>query len=1003
MRQILLSLVYFLFFFSGAAALIYQVVWVRSLGLVFGGTHLAVTTVLSVFMGGLALGSYLIGRRVDALRKPLLFYGILEIGIAIFAIIFIGLMKVYPSIYVFLIDGENSSHLVLTVVRVLFAFLALIVPTTLMGGTLPVLTRFVSTHLEKLGSKLSMLYALNTLGAVFGTAAAAFFLLRFYSVSLAMHTAIAINLVIGLISVVLQRISPSLFPQPETTPVFSAKDPRTRLDVETLEHTPPSNMFSLRLVLIGIGVSGFCALGYEVLWTRVLTLTVGTSVYGFATMLIAFLTGIALGSESYSFFEKAFRSRGNVTTNLIVGFGMVQCIIGVLALFVTLHIRDLPTHSIAIIEFFQSRGLDLFQARQWGNLTLAFSYMVAPAYFMGLAFPLAGMVNTSRRMKVGHAVGDVLTSNTIGAILGSAVSGFFMIYIFGIERSLQLLAIVNIGFGLLIAFSIKNRATVNFALIGATLAAMLFLILNPDAFRMWNARYFAIFQNNQPTSYDTPERLQDAIENTDVLFYDEGIDSTISSIKVKGGDQAILVNGKVVASNALRDRQCQYTLGHLPMLLHEDPKKVLVVGLGTGMTLGAVSIHPSVEELTLAEIEPHVVGAARTFGPYNHFVLDDPKLKIVFNDGRNFLMTTKKKYDVITADPIHPWTQGSGYLYTAEYFKLASERLNPKGIMCQWLPIYELSVNDLQTVVRTFSQAFKYTMTWMTQYDAEIIGSNSPIIIDEENLASRIAYPPIAKALRPVMMDSANDFLSFFLMGTDAMNDFGQNATINTDDNLFLEYSTPVSVGRNLTGVNVAALARYRESIIPYLVPAKSEQARNAQVKKWNHNQRAAVIADRAHALFLDGKANSPAFRSLISDLDTNYPDFAPGRFVRDEYQKLLWRVPRLIEKTPLALSTSEGKEIVVEVSAVFAAVSPVRAAVVFVDNDAREFLGQLYFDGDDLENRMGAFAKDVLASIQASYREQADLSLKDNGRLPDSTTMMEKVREIIATKCGAS
>jgi len=786
-------------------------------------------------------------------------------------------------------------------------------------------------------------------------------------------------------------------------PVASAKERQKQLETAASEQTTPSNIFSLRLVLLGIGISGFCALGYEVLWTRVLTLTVGTSVYGFATMLMAFLTGIALGSQSYGLFEKVFCSRGNLATNLVVGFGIVQCVIGVLALFVTLHIRDLPTHSIAIIEIFQGRGLDIFDARQWGNLTLAFAYMVAPAYFMGLAFPMAGMVNTSYRMKVGHAVGDVLTSNTIGAILGSAISGFFMIYLFGIERSLQLLAIVNIGFGLLVASSIKNRALVNVAVVGATLATILFLIFNPDAFRMWNARYFAIFQNNQPTAYDTPEKLQDAIENTDVLFYDEGINSTISSIHVKGGDQAILVNGKVVASNALRDRQCQYTLGHLPMLLHEDPKKVLVVGLGTGMTLGATSIHPSVEELTLAEIEPHVVGAARTFGPYNHFVLDDPKLKIVFNDGRNFLMTTKKKFDVITADPIHPWTQGSGYLYTSEYFKLASEHLNPNGIMCQWLPIYELSVKDLQTVVRTFSQAFKYTMTWMTQYDAEIIGSNSPIIIDEEKLASRIALPAIAEALRPVMMDSANDFLSFFVMGTDAMNAFSQGATLNTDDNLFLEYSTPVSVGRNLTGINVAALARYRESIIPYLVPAKGEQARQAQLKKWTENQMAAVLADRAHALFLDGQAGSPTFRSLITELDRNYPNFAPGRFVREEYRKRLWRVPRLIEKTALPLRTSEGKDVVIEISAVFAAVSPVRAAVVFVDNDAREFLGQLYFDGEDLENRMGAFAEDVLASIQASYREQADLSLKNNGRLPDSTTMMEKVREIIDAKCGTS
>ncbi len=1004
MRQLLLGLVYVLFFASGAAALIYQVVWVRSLSLVFGGTHLAVTTVLAVFMAGLALGSFLIGRRVDALERPLIFYGILEIGIALSAIGFIGLMKIYPVVYVFLVGGAEHSQSYLTAVRVLFAFFALIVPTTLMGGTLPVLTRFISSHPNRLGTTLSLLYGLNTLGAVVGTAAAAYFLLRFYSVSTTMATAIGLNLAIGLLSLLLQgKLSEVLASDAHDAAVPQAASAKRSSKPSVHETTASVNAFSLRLVAWGIGVSGFCALGYEILWTRILTLTVGTSVYGFSTMLIAFLLGIALGSESYGIFQRFLASKGNEKTRLVVGFGIVQCIIGLLALLVTFHIRDLPANSIRLTEYFQGLGLGVFEARQWGHLALAFSYMVMPAYFMGLAFPIAAEVGVSARVKVGHAVGDVLTSNTIGAILGSAISGFLLIYLFRIERSLQLLSIVNIGLGLLVIVSVKNMKAANGAAIAAALAALAFLAFNPGSFRMWNASYFAIFQNNQPSAYDTPEKIQEAIDNTDVLFYREGIDSTISSIKVKGGDQAVLVNGKVVASAASRDRQCQYTLGHLPMLLHPHPEKVLVVGLGTGMTLGATSLHPSVEELTLAEIEPNVIGAARTFGEYNSYVLDDPKLKIVFNDGRNFLMTSEDKYDVITADPIHPWTQGSGYLYTAEYFRLASERLKPGGIMCQWLPIYELSVADLKSVALTFSQGFKYTMAWVTQYDAEIIGSNSPIVIDEAKLQSRIALSEIAEDLTPVMMGSADDFLSYFVMGTEAMAAFGEGATVNTDDNLFLEYSTPLSVGRNLTGSNVSAITQYRESLLPYLLPAKTAAARDDQVQKWNANQKAAILADRAHALFLDGKLDGFEFRSLMGELDRSYPDFKPGRFVREEHRKRLSRIPRLLEQIRIQLLDGGGNPKTVEISAVLVRVSDIRAAVVFVDNAIRDVYGQLYFDGSDIDQRIGVFAGDVIASIDALYRAEVKSGTAQGRQFPASDSTIEKIRSLVQDRCSES
>jgi spermidine synthase len=996
MKQLFLGLIYLMFFLSGAAALIYEVVWVRSLSLVFGGTHLAVTTVLSVFMGGLALGSLLIGRRVDTIKRPLKFYGLLEIGIALSAVVFIVLMKIYPPVYIFLVQGNEGAKFYLTFIRVIFAFVSMIVPATLMGGTLPVLTRFVSGHSGRVGAHLSFLYGFNTLGAVAGTAAAGFFLLRYYSVSTALHTAILMNLLIGLLCILLADKVSIMFDPSKKGSGHSGAEQAGKSPDTVSEKDEVSNTFPLRLVLAGIGVSGFCALGYEVLWTRVLTLTIGTSVYGFTIMLVAFLSGIALGSQTCGFFMRQLSSKNNLMKKQVAGFGMVQVIIGVAALVVTLHMRDLPVHSIFLKDFFLSRGLGVFEARQWANLTIAFSYMVVPAFFMGMAFPLAGNVHAAYRRKVGHAVGDVLAYNTAGAILGSAVSGYVMIYLFGLERSLQLLTLINAGFGLLVIISIRNMKILNWTAAAATLAVMVFLILSPDAFRMWDARFFAIFQNNRPEIYDTPEKVRDALENTDVLFYHEGIDSTISSISAKGGSRSLLVNGKVVASDSPGDRQVQLTLGHLPMLLHKDPRKALVVGLGTGMTLGAVSIHPGLKELTLAEIEPRVTGAAKTFGIYNNHVLDDPKLKIIYNDGRNYLLTTKEKFDVITADPIHPWTQGSGYLYTTEYFRLASERLLPGGIMCQWLPVYELSAEDLRSVVKTFSGHFRYTMAWVTHFDAVIIGSNSPLLIDEEELARRIAHPAVSGDLERVMMGTADDFLSYFVMGTGGMKAFSNGGVINTDDNLYLEFSAPLSMGKNVMGENVSSIVRHRESILPYLIPAKDEKAHEAQTEKWALNRQAAGVYDPAHAMFLDQGYNGPEFRFLLSALDKKYPWYAPGRFLKEVYLHETSRTPVLLLKTTLTFIDENGAKVVKEISAVRAGVSGERAAVMFVDNEARTIYGQVYFSGTGLDERVAGFAAGVISDINNAYHAEARAALEQGWEFPQLGPAMQRIENII-------
>ena len=896
-----IGLCYVIFILSGAAALIYQVAWVRSLTLIFGGTHLAITAVLSIFMAGLALGGHIIGKIADSVDRPLRVYGFLEIGIALFALIFLWLREIYSPIYIYLAQGKDESQLYLFLIRAVFSVVALIIPTTFMGGTLPLLTQFLSRQPYSVRKYLSFLYSFNTIGSVIGAVVAGFFLLRYYSVSLAIYTAIAVNILVGIASILLQSKlttaqvrSTGAQPEPDSPKqrikaagagvsgtFASAAGASEGVPPETV---PESGRF-MKMILWGIGISGFCALGYEVLWSRLLSLIVGASVYGFTVMLAAFLSGIALGSGAYGIFSKSFRKNASWTHTSVLSFGIVQIFIGLSALVVSASIKSLPSHIVHLQSFFRDAGLSIFGVSAWASFVLAFIYMFVPAFFMGLAFPLAGRVHAEHKNRVGSAVGDILAYNTVGAIIGAAVSGFLLVRFLGIERSLQILILINVGLGFFLICSARSLKSWNLLAAGLTAASVMFLIIDHDHARMWDKNYFGIYASTSPQDFDTPEKIQQALANIDILYYGEGVESIISSFKVHG-DQFFVTNGRTEASTGLQDQICQYTLGHLPMLLHRNPEDVLVIGLGSGMTAGATSVHPGVKSVTLVEIEPKVIGAAKTFQEYNHHVLDNPNLRILFNDGRNFLTTSTQKYDVITADPIHPWFRGAGYLYTSEYFKLVAEHLKPGGVACQWVPLYELTPQDIKSIIGTFSGHFRYTMLWVTFADAELIGSNDPLIIDEAGIERRITHPPVQADLRRLGMGSAKDFLSFFVMGSEGMTKLETDSIVNTDDNLYLEFSAPLSYGTGTMtiGPNLREILKQRENIISYFSPAGDHQILERQQSEWSAYEAAAQLSDIALIGFVEGYGGTPQFANLMVKLSNSYPWYAPAKFLRQQY-----------------------------------------------------------------------------------------------------------------------
>jgi spermidine synthase len=490
------------------------------------------------------------------------------------------------------------------------------------------------------------------------------------------------------------------------------------------------------------------------------------------------------------------------------------------------------------------------------------------------------------------------------------------------------------------------------------------------------------------------------VDNTDVLFYGEGVESIVSVIRVKGGEQAFVTNGRVEASTHLQAQQIQFTLGHLPMLLNPEPRQVLVVGMGSGMTAGATSVHPTVERVTLVEIEPEVRGVARTFDAYNHRVLDNPKVSVVLNDGRNFLLTTDRMFDVITADPIHPWFRGAGYLYSSEYFALAAGHLRPGGVIAQWLPIYELTPDDLRSVVKTFQLHFPYTVMWLAHYDAVILGSASPFLIDESELERRLAEPAVAGDLTRVSMGSATDLLSYFVMGTDGMRRFAQNATLNTDDRLYLEFSAPFSIATPaVMAANVQALTALRENILPYLVPADDPQARRAQQQRWDRQFEAGRAGDSALALYLGRRPGDPEVAQAIGRLTFEYPSYAPGAFLSREYQAALAMEPRLLYQSSFMLTNDEGGTVVVEMSAVLVPVSRTRAAIMFVDNGARVVYGQVYVDDYDRDGIADRLAVDVMGALRASYEKDAAAARERRQLLPSATDMLPRFKAVIGAK----
>jgi spermidine synthase len=782
----LLPIILILFFFSGASALVYEVVWMKMLTLVFGATAFAISTTLASFMAGLALGNYWFGRLVDRSHRPLLIYSLLEFGIGIFAFIMPVVFSLLDNIYIYIYQDITQNYIGLNLIRFVLSFIILIIPTTLMGGTLPVITRFLFRQSGHLGERVSQLYSVNTLGAVVGTFTTGFFLIAVLGIHEAAYLAGTINLLIAAVMLALDRKHSTK----------SRNDNQNTSNI--LGRSEDNQIFSSRLAklaLWSIGISGFCSLAYEVFWTRALIFILDNTSHAFATMLSAFLFGLALGSMIVA------RWVGS-TKRLFITFGIIEVFIGFFALLSIPVFGNLGV-SVGGASSYTETNQWLWVLTRFGR---SFLMMLIPTVLMGMTIPIATSIYTKGKTGVGSAVGRVFAINTMGGVLGSIMAGFLLIPLIGISGSIMMVATINatIGIALILAEPVmkyRNRirmVVANGALIVTTLAVLMF----------YGQLIFI-----SPTERTTMNN---------VLYYEEGADATVKVYQDIFLDKTLSIDGFPVAGTTRRHQDGQKSLGNIPLLLSQvDQPSVNIIGFGAGGSSWAATLY-DISSIECVELVPAVLEASSFFPEINHGVLDDPQLTIITGDGRNYLLLTDKIYDIISVDATSPKSAGSGNLYTEEFYQLCQKRLSQDGLMLQWLPFHLLSEVELKMTTRTFLQVFPHASLWFSfqRNYFLLVGTQQPLSLDFQRLVSLTLQEDIQKELGPLAINDAFDVLTCFIMDEEALSNYVNGARLNTDNHPYLEFEPSMGyfLIEEYIQKNISSIAPLRQSIWPYLV-----------------------------------------------------------------------------------------------------------------------------------------------------------------------------------------
>lgn len=770
-----------LFVLSGIAGLIYQVVWFKHLSYFLGNTTYSQSIVLATFMGGLAIGAWWLGKKADGSNNALKLFAWLEIGIAVYCFLYMPIFEGVKSVFISLVKSQgwaSDSEIVLSLKFVVSA-LTMLVPTILMGGTLPVLVRYLSDRISEVGKNVSILYFINSLGAVIGTVLAGFYLLQTIGLKATVYTGASLDLIVGLVFLVVIYTSK----KQQKIKEHPVKKNKLSEKVESLL-TP----IQYKIVLLVATVSGFCAMAYEVIWLRLLIPVLSSTTYSFTIILTVFITGITLGSLIMYFVLPKIKKH-----YLFLGLCQFGIVISILL--------TLPFYEkIPYLIWSEFGATSRTDADYISYLMLQFYYvflvMILPTVFMGMSLPIASRIVVKQVKESGRKVGGIFALNTLGTVIGALVTGLVLIPLVGIKNSIEIVLLLNLFLVVLIIFSNKIS---NYKLLFGLLAILILSSFNYFKNVSQDRWAYTIMMSevSRKINIEKPPKSFDQFYKNEVkahdsiLYYKEGIGGTIVVGK-KDEVTYLYTNGKGDA-NSVGDLKTQVFLGHTPMILHPNPDSVLVIGFGAGTTIGSVLTHPSVKYAEVAEISPEVIEASRYFEHVNQKPLDDNRLRVIRDDGISALRLSPYKYDVIISQPSNPWSAGVGNLFTKEFFNDCKQKLKPGGYMAQWFSLYEMDDKGLELILRTAKETFDNISLWQIgRNDVLFLCSETPFEFELPYIKSN--YKSVETVLNEVGLKNFPTFLSLEKSSNnEAIEAFikSSNKGLNTEDLPLLESHAP--------------------------------------------------------------------------------------------------------------------------------------------------------------------------------------------------------------------
>ena len=785
--SVLLAILLVLFGASGCAALIYEVAWYQVLQLAIGSTSVSLGILLATFMGGLCIGSLALPRwRGAELVHPLRVYAGLELGIGVLGVLVTAGMPLISAVYV-----TGAEHgLPGMLLRGVVAAVAMLPSTILMGASLPAIVRWIKNTPEGV-SWWALLYGANTAGAVLGCLVAGFYLLRVFDMATAAWAAAGLNVAVAALSFWLSGQTPARIGSQ------AAEQTGTAAADSLLDSLP------LWTIYLTTALSGACALGAEVLWTRLLSMLLLGTVYVFSIILAVFLVGLAAGGAAAAWVVRRMRPA--------LALGWCQILLPAAILWTAMLIANvLPYWNddlTTTTSHWQMFALDLKRC----------VWAVLPASLLwGASFPLAcAAAVRSRQDDPGRVTGAVYAANTLGGIAGALLVSLWLIPLIGTQNSERLLLLVSGASSLLVLGPLAFRHTGK----DGRSAGMMYRALPIAA--VFASVVLAWMLPPVPGELIAYGRMMEQNKGqSKILAVVEGRNSSVAISRWNNGSVYVNVNGHVEATTELFDMKLQRMVGHLPGLLHPNPKSVLGIGFGAGVSAGTFTRYPGIEHITVCEIEPVIPPTStRFFAAQDYDVYHNPKTHVVFDDARHFLLTTREKYDVIASDPLDVFVKGTAALYSLEYFAAVKRHLNPGGYFSLYVPLYETDEETIRSELETFFEAFPNATVWSNTrdgrgYDLVFLGQTEPLRIDLDEINARLAradYAPVKESLREIGISSAADLFGTWAGQRSDLGKWTHGAPVNRDANLRLSYLAGWGINSYLQDYLYQQMLRYRK------------------------------------------------------------------------------------------------------------------------------------------------------------------------------------------------